>query len=122
MTPWEEVGRGTAKKGTVRIYKSGAMRLSPDLVTAKKFHLYTIPATKLRSVGIGLVACYKGDMSGSPHKIWYSNPYAKSPLIVIVGALHALGLSPKKVMGEYKATVFAERIVVYLEDKIKKAV
>jgi len=96
------------KPSTVRIYKSGVARLSPDLAIAKRF---------LVSVADGVIQLQASrTSSGGTYKTWMSRVGAKSPLISLVAPMKQLGYT--KFSGSYKASVVGQAVRIFLNKKV----
>jgi hypothetical protein len=95
------VGRPQANAGTVRIFTSGLMRLSPDLCTAKSF---SINADKEKKQ---LIVTPDGEFKLREH--------GRSGLLTIGGTLAFMKIDPRDVAQEYHVKVAsADGFVVQL--------
>ena len=104
--------KNSVSPGTVRVMKNGDTRLSSDLAKAgDKF----VPAVVWKNNSPILHLLHYDEQKHSSEKsltAWDSNDKAESPMISLGGTLRALGLSPEKVKGEYKAEVSKEGITI----------
>lgn len=109
--------RGRAvQPSTVHIYRSGLMRLSPDLVVAPCFEV----GVALNGISGRIVLTQAAEGTVGAYKVWKSNSGARSYLISLVGPLRRVCADVSKLSGKYKATYSRplRTVVVDLRKKV----